>query len=318
MEEKISKLDKSELFLLNELCNEYKDSFAEWLDYTDYEDTYVLHVCLVEIAKKFGLYQKISTDYMGRPAFYPEDLVELMAKEDGSTFSYYSAAKTNLGITAEDFLYDLFKREGAKIDRETVFLASFFINEINDFIGIEDDLVRLINNSYIGEDFSDEELEKISLLQQELNSLSKREYKALRNQNLRNILNFLEFPIEILQNEKTSTVDTLVSEVIQGFLFSANEYGTGSYYSMLIMDNKKLSRLKRVCPSIYALIMQAGIIGPREVRNGKYASHSIVSGKGYTFLGITWDTSVEAYDAPTLWDILHPLTLPAFQALLSI
>ena len=87
MEIKLPKLDKSELFLLNELCNEYKDYFAEWLDYTDYEDTYVLHVCLIEIAKKFGLYQKISKDYMGRPAFYPEDLVELMAEEDGSTFS---------------------------------------------------------------------------------------------------------------------------------------------------------------------------------------------------------------------------------------
>ena len=318
MEKKIPKLDKSELFLLNELCNEYKDSFAEWLDYTEYENTYVLHVCLVEIAKKFGLYQKISTDFMGKPAFYPEDLVELMAEEDGSTFSYYSAAKTNLGVLADDFLYDLFKSEEAKIDRETVFLASFLINEINDFIGIEDDLVRLINNSYIREDFSDEELEKISLLQEELNSLSKREYKALRKQNLRNILNFMEFPIKILQNERTSTVDTLVSEVIQGFLFSANEYGTGSYYSMLIMDNKKLSRLKRVCPSIYALIMQAGIIGPGAERSGKHASHSIISGKGYTFLGITWEESGESYDAPTLWDILHPLTLPALQALLSI
>ena len=317
MEIKLPKLDKSELFLLNELCNEYKDYFAEWLDYTDYEDTYVLHVCLIEIAKKFGLYQKISKDYMGRPAFYPEDLVELMAEEDGSTFSYYSAAKTNLGVLAEDYLYDLFKREGAKIDRETVFLASFLINEINDFIGLEDDLVRLINNSYIGEDFSDEELEKISLLQKELNSLSKREYKALRNQNLRTILNFMEFPTEILQNEKTSTVDTLVSEVIQGVLLSANEYSTGSYYSMLIMDNKKLSRLKRVCPSIYALIMQTGIIGPGAERNGKYASHGIISGKGYTFLGITYEVTGES-DAQCLWDILHPLTLPAFQALLSI
>ncbi len=317
MEEKISKLDKSELFLLNELCNEYKDSFAEWLDYTDYEDTYVLHVCLIEIAKKFGLYKKISKDYLGRPAFYPEDLVELMAEEDGSTFSYYSAAKTNLGVLVEDFLYDLFKREGAKIDRETVFLASFLINEFNDFMGMEDDLVHLINNSYIGEDFSDEELEKISLLQQELNSLNKRGYKALRKQNLINILNFMEFPIEILQNEKTSTVDMLVSEVIHGFMFSANEYGTESYYSMLIMDNKKLSRLKRVCPSIYALIMQAGIIGPGAERNGKYASHSIISGKDYTFLGITCDVS-DVSDAQCLWDILHPLTLPAFQALLSI